>query len=166
MKGKKVIALLVAASMAVQAVGCGNTNQSGTDKNDNPVEESSREAIETDVLEASRCNTQPNEKEENDLGTSQEKAKESAAEITGTYEAEEAQLKGNVKASEGSGDSYVAGFENDGDSWALWLISPQRGFMISTLSVRQRAAIRKTMYQWMVTVLVRYPLKVQISLMQ
>lgn len=128
MKGKKVIALLVAASMAVQAVGCGNTNQSGTDKNDNPVEESSREAIETDVLEASRCNTQPNEKEENDLGTSQEKAKESAAEITGTYEAEEAQLKGNVKASEGSGDSYVAGFENDGDSCGFMVDIATEGF--------------------------------------
>ena len=81
----------------MQDLGCGNTNQSGTDKNDNPVEESSRATVETDVQELSLGNAQTNGKERHHRRRQRKRS-----------------------------------------SKEMW-----------RLSVRQRAVIRKTLYQWM-----------------
>ena len=131
MKGKKVIVLLVAASMAMSAAGCGNATQGGTDPNDKAFQEDSRKNEQKDVQdrsEAAETETSPGEKE----GSSPEIPKDgvtgSEARIAGTYEAEDAQLAGAVKAVESAKATYVSGFRNDDDSCTFTIDIDAEGF--------------------------------------
>lgn len=141
MKRKQIMALLLATLMAVQATGCGGTDQ-GADQENSLVQESPQGNEITDVENVSQGNTEtsetdqvkifPEKEETNKSETSQEIAGESSKKsttwIVGTYEAEEAQLKGNVKVSESAGVGYVSGFEKDDDSCSFAVDVDADGF--------------------------------------
>lgn len=114
MKGKKIIALLIAALMTVQAVGCGNTGGIEPDQNGAAVDENVQECETIAVQETSQV-------------VSQEE-KEGVIEMIDTYEAEEAQLSGAVKAVESAKATYVSGFRNDDDRCTFTIDIDAEGF--------------------------------------
>lgn len=121
MRGEKSLVFLLATLMAVQGAGCGNTNQSGANKNDNSVGEILHESAEMNVLELPQGNTQGNEKVD-------EQVTAKGVEVVGIYEAEDAQLNGNVKVFTDAGEAYVSGFENDNDRCIFTVEIASEGF--------------------------------------
>lgn len=128
MKGKKVMALLIAASMAMSAEGCGNVTKSGEDQNDKPVQEDSRKNETKDVQDIPEAAEKETDQGDSSPKTPQDGVTESPVRGVGTYEAEDARLSGTVKAVEGSATAYVSGFKNDNDSCTFTIDIDADGF--------------------------------------
>lgn len=139
MKGKKAAALLIVLIVAVQATGCRNTVEKSSNGSQGSVQistqlpEPENEKIDTTQVAQERDSSSEEDRRQasQERGIPQEENSvvvECAAEIVGTYEAEEAELAGNVKASESAQGAYVSGFENDGDRCIFAVDIPSDGF--------------------------------------
>lgn len=117
----RVKALLLSVLLAAQAAGCGSTQKDASAVPDVSLSEPS--VSEASVSEVSSSEVLASEVSVSEASVSADSAQEAetaqpagkepfVAEITGTYEAEEAMLTGNVKD---TGKGYVSGFEEDGD---------------------------------------------------
>ncbi len=146
MKGKKVITLLLAASMALQAVGCKSVEKGDRLVQENEasdIEKTSQESSKTDETSQSGNKTETGQSssitgassESSKTGNLQESEKEGGAldtvdtnRIIGIYEAEDGQLTGNVKVAGSADNRYVSGFQSDNDGCSFTVDVDEDGF--------------------------------------